>query len=214
MAVNFAMIAYMSRLMTKPTKWLRPVKTQISLGIRPVWSESLLPAWGKLGSLATHWAHSEDSDQTGRMPRLIWVFAGRTVILLVLSWGGSYFFGLFLVLYVNIYSFHVIIFRRIFFFGQSGKNLHMKLNRFTVFWLEYTVKKLKIWTPEKFAVIIQKVEQFGFMTVMHQKDADGMANSVDPDQTAPRSSLSWVYTVCLDQPVGKLRIIRVLPYST
>ena len=35
----------------------------------------------KLGSLATHWAHSEDSDQTGRMPRLIWVFAGRTVIL-------------------------------------------------------------------------------------------------------------------------------------
>ena len=29
------------------------------------------------------------TDQTGRMPRLIWVFAGRTVILLVLSWGGS-----------------------------------------------------------------------------------------------------------------------------
>ena len=34
--------------------------------------------WRKLRSLATHWAHSEDSDQTGRMPRLIWVFAGRT----------------------------------------------------------------------------------------------------------------------------------------
>ena len=29
-------------------------------------------------SLATYWAHSEDSDQTGRMPRLTWVFAGRT----------------------------------------------------------------------------------------------------------------------------------------
>ena len=42
-----------------------------------------------LGFLATHWAHSEDSDQTGRMPRLIWVFAGRTVILLVLSWAHS-----------------------------------------------------------------------------------------------------------------------------
>ena len=29
----------LSRLMTKPTKWhVRPVKTQISLGIRPVWS--------------------------------------------------------------------------------------------------------------------------------------------------------------------------------
>ena len=68
---------------------VRPAKTQISLDIRPVWSESSLSAWRKLGSLATHWAHSEDSDQTGRMPRLIWVFAGRTVILLVLSRGGS-----------------------------------------------------------------------------------------------------------------------------
>ena len=29
-------------------------------------------------SLATHKAHSEDSDQTGRMPMLIWAFAGRT----------------------------------------------------------------------------------------------------------------------------------------
>ena len=32
---------------------------------------------------------SEDSDQTGRMPRLIWVFAGRKLILLVLSCRGS-----------------------------------------------------------------------------------------------------------------------------
>ena len=45
----------------------------------------MLSTWRKLGSLATHWAYSEDSDQTG----LIWVFDGRTVILLVLSWGGS-----------------------------------------------------------------------------------------------------------------------------
>ena len=80
----------MSRLMTKLTKWfVRPAKTQISLGIRSVWSEPSLTAWRKLRSLATHWAHSEDSDQIGRMPKLIWVFAGRTVILLVLSWGSS-----------------------------------------------------------------------------------------------------------------------------
>ena len=62
---------------TKSTK--RPecqVKTQISLGTCPIWSESSLTAWRKLGSLATHWAHTEDSDQTWRMSRLIWVFAG------------------------------------------------------------------------------------------------------------------------------------------
>ena len=69
--------------MTKPTKrHVRRAKSQINLGIRPVWSESSLSAWRKLGSLSTHWAHSEDSDQTGRMPRLnppslIRVFAGR-----------------------------------------------------------------------------------------------------------------------------------------
>ena len=63
---------------------VRPVKTEISLGIRPVWSESSLSAWRNLGSLATHWAHCKDSDQTGRMPRLIRVFAGPTLILLVL----------------------------------------------------------------------------------------------------------------------------------
>ena len=59
---------------------MRPAKTQISLGIRPVWSETSLSTWRKLGSLA------------GRMPRLIWAFAGRTVILLVLSRGGSNLF--------------------------------------------------------------------------------------------------------------------------
>ena len=71
---------------------VRQAKTQISLGIRPVWSESSLSTWRKLRSLATHWAHNEDSDQTGRMPRLIWVFAGRTLTLLVLSCRGSYMY--------------------------------------------------------------------------------------------------------------------------
>ena len=39
---------------------VRPAKIQISLGIRPVWSEYSLSAWRNLGSLASHWAHSED----------------------------------------------------------------------------------------------------------------------------------------------------------
>ena len=82
---------HFSHDMTKPTKWLCIQRRQISLGICPVWSESSLSAWRKLGSLATHWVHIEDSDQTGRMPRLIWVFAGHTLILLVFSWRGSFY---------------------------------------------------------------------------------------------------------------------------
>ena len=50
-----------------------------------------LSARRKLCSLSTHWVHSEDSDQTGQMLGLNRVFAGHTVIFLVLSWGGSFF---------------------------------------------------------------------------------------------------------------------------
>ena len=65
---------------------MRPAKTQISLGIRPGWSESSLSAWRKLGSLAIHWADSEDSDQPGHPSRLIRVFAVRMKKARVLSY--------------------------------------------------------------------------------------------------------------------------------
>ena len=69
---------------------VRPEKT------RSAWAsaqsdQSSLSAGRYLGSLATHWAYSEDPDQSRRMPRLIWVFAGRTLVLLVLSCRGSIF---------------------------------------------------------------------------------------------------------------------------
>ena len=68
---------------------VRPAKTQISLGICPVWSEySLCAQWVAKNQIFLY-ADSKDSDQTRRMLRLIWVFAGRTFILLVLSCRGS-----------------------------------------------------------------------------------------------------------------------------
>ena len=69
----------------------RPAKTQISLGVRPVWSAFSLCAQWVAKDLSFLHPDSEESDQTGRMPRLIWVFAGRTLTLLVLSCRGSYF---------------------------------------------------------------------------------------------------------------------------
>ena len=83
----------MSRNMTKLTEWhVRPVKTQISLDIHPVWSVFAVCTkkhWvlsrateilkSKLvcstddvkDPLAIHYAHSEDSDQSVQMTRLI-----------------------------------------------------------------------------------------------------------------------------------------------
>ena len=72
---------------------MRPAKTQISLGIRPVWSESSLCAqWVAKDQIFLH-VDSEDSDQTGWMPiRPVWSESslGAHAILLVLSWDGSY----------------------------------------------------------------------------------------------------------------------------
>ena len=82
---------HMSRLMTKPTKWPeRPAMTQISLGIRPVWSESSLCTQQVAKDPRFLHTDSEDSDQTGQMPRLIWVFAGPEGHFVGLSLGGSY----------------------------------------------------------------------------------------------------------------------------
>ena len=79
---------------------VRPVKTQISLGIRPVWSEASLCAQWVVKDASCRHANSKDSDQTGWMPRLIWVFAGRTAILLVLSCRGSCIIAIVLSLWI------------------------------------------------------------------------------------------------------------------
>ena len=64
-----------------------PAKTQISLGISPVWSESSLSAWRKHGSLATHWAHSEDwSDWADAQADLSLRWVHSHFVGFVMSW--------------------------------------------------------------------------------------------------------------------------------
>ena len=70
---------HLNRSMTKPTKSPEhPANTQISLGIRLVWSVFAV-------RIKKHWvlsfplhAQRRLADQTGRISRLIWAFAGRT----------------------------------------------------------------------------------------------------------------------------------------
>ena len=101
---NFVIICteYISRDMTKPTKWMCAQRR-----LRSAWAS----AQSDQSSLCAQWvakdpsflyADSEDSDQTGRMPRLIWVFAGCTVTLLVLSCRGPYIFCKFYVHYFSL----------------------------------------------------------------------------------------------------------------
>ena len=107
----------LSQSTTKPTKWhVRPAKTQISLGFRPVWSESLLCAQWVADDPSFLHADSEDSDQTGRMPRLIWVFARRTChfIGFVVRW-----LFLFYCIYVFMY-YYIRVFKQIHAFHHRN----------------------------------------------------------------------------------------------
>ena len=59
---------------------------------------------------------------------------------------------------------------------------------------DITVKILKFGTPQTIVIIVLKIEKFdvALIALMHPKDADGMANSVDPDQTASLEAVwSW-----------------------
>ena len=85
--------AYLIHDMTKPTKWVCAKRR-----LRSDWAS----AQSAQSDQSFHCPHEKSlgpklpterrakTDQTGRMPRLIWVFAGRTVFLLVLSWRGSF----------------------------------------------------------------------------------------------------------------------------
>ena len=65
----------MSHSMRKRTFWhVRPTQTHISLRIRAIWSESSMSVWRNFAFMAIQNASSEDSDQTVRMRRLIWIF--------------------------------------------------------------------------------------------------------------------------------------------
>ena len=72
LSVACLVVYKLSHSMSKPTKWHAGLaKTQISLHICPVWSESLLCAQWVAKEPNFLPADSEDSDQTGWMPRLI-----------------------------------------------------------------------------------------------------------------------------------------------
>ena len=79
--------------MTKPTKWsVRTVKTRINLGIRPVWSESSLCAqW--VAKKEPNFLHADSEDWSDWMcPGWAESSLGAHIILLILSWGGSFKF--------------------------------------------------------------------------------------------------------------------------
>ena len=63
----------------------RPVKIQMSLRIREVWSESSLGAFGIANETTFLYADNKDAEQIARMRRLIWVFYGARLRMHVFS---------------------------------------------------------------------------------------------------------------------------------
>ena len=74
--------------------------------------------------------------------------------------------------------------------------------------IQGTIIILKFGTPKLNNLkSFRKGNVWFYYAVMCLQEADGMANCVDPDQTAPRSSLIWFFTVCSDLSVLILRIL-------
>ena len=125
-----------------------------------------------------------DSDQIGRMPRLIWSLLGAHAILPVLSWGGS-----------NSEDPHQTA-PSLFAQTCLSKNLEsVKIDRKSVF-------KSSLKTQHSTNKPYRKFPKYSdtqniccnhskiwtmwlYQREMNPNDADRMANSVDPDQTAP-----------------------------
>ena len=113
----------LSRLVTKPTMWLCAQRRLRSAWASAQSDQSLLCAqWVAKGPSFLH-ADSEDSDQTGRTPWLIRVFAGRTLTLLVLSRGGSFLECLQYNLWQNKHAYqYILIYTKLAF--PKKNNLH------------------------------------------------------------------------------------------
>ena len=83
----------MSRDMTKPTNWMCAQRKLRSAWASAQSDQSRHCALNEKLRTQACFMRTAKTDQTGRMPRLIWVFARRTLILLVLSWRGSYMYA-------------------------------------------------------------------------------------------------------------------------
>ena len=79
----------MSRDMTKPTKWLCSQRRLGSAWASTQSDQSSLRVWWVAKDPSFLHADSEDSDQIGQMPRLIWVFAGHILILVLWCCGSN-----------------------------------------------------------------------------------------------------------------------------
>ena len=79
----------MSRLMTKPKNDCAPSEDSDQSGHPPSLISVFAVRMKKALVLSYPLSAQRKLYQTGRTLRLIWVFAGRTLILLVLSWCGS-----------------------------------------------------------------------------------------------------------------------------
>ena len=163
---------------------VRPAKTQISMGIRLVWSVSSLCAlWVAKDPSFLH-ADSEDSDQTGRMPRMIWIFAGRTLILLVLSCRGSFC--------VNV---NVILF---FMWSDVCKYLIInvpKLMSWQLIWKNLILLRFSLWT----CLNAEEEEEAGVLVDRLDTTTTRYKMEIGPDKTK----------VMKNNPIGFQREIKI-----
>ena len=129
-------------------------------------------------------------DQTGRMPRLNWVFAGRTAILLVLSCRGSYTLGPKYPRYMYIRTYKQ--YNHVYWVQEIHERIN--LNTFRAYMLFRKKKKKKkkmflLW-PEKniLALALWEKKNLCFFFFLSEENLEEKTQPSSPPPTHPRRS--------------------------
>ena len=168
---------------------VRPAKTQISLGIHPVWSEFSLSAWRKLGSLATHWAHSEHWSDWADVQadlrwarRSFWWFCREAAH--VLCFLGVYLLIQFILSCLVVLT--VVVNLKVHHMGEQGRKMPRWAKRFTRKVLARLTcsKRSKVDVVESFDPNVGKLTS----TKEHGKDNDMIFEKSKPTSPSMRDN--------------------------
>ena len=202
--VQLQIAVCMNRDMTKPTMWLCAQRRLRSAWASAQSDQSSLSVWRNLGSLATHWVHSEDSYQTGQMSRPIWVFATLMGLGRCPGWSesslGAHSFRWFCHVAAhisidlgNLFVWHTNL--------QVPEKFHLSLQ---VRWLHHM--KLLTQMP------LNTTERKPTLTMSHimRKPVLPYANNKSADQPAHPCSLISAFVVrCLDSIIPSVSISKI-----
>ena len=162
---------------------VRQAKTQISLGIRPVCSESSLFAQWVAKNPTFLRADSEDSDRPGRMPRPIWVRWAHSYLVDFVMSRLCYFYSLFNLLWQAGGAFHTKKFNYLWYKIQLQLSISTSENFITL-------SRIVVWAAMSVRFCTRPRQKLSHETKRRKTQAQPAALLIPPEQCNTTSPLN------------------------